>query len=98
MSVKRNWKIWSVVLGLVLFSAGLQARPDANRWQLAANDSQKPLAETVERYGKGQRNRVLAAEPKKQNGQEVHRIRVLTNDGRVKTLLVDPKTGREIRR
>ena len=91
----QHWKTYLVALCLLLFSAGLQARPGAS-WQLA--DNGKSISETARHYRADKQSRVLAAEPKKQNGREVHRIRVLTDDGRVKTLLVDPETGREIRR
>ncbi|MCG2633389.1 MAG: hypothetical protein J4A00_00480 [Gammaproteobacteria bacterium] len=76
------------------------ARPDGHGLQLAQNShgKGKPLSETVDQYGRQKRNRVLSAEPKKQNGRELHSIRVLTDDGRVKTILIDPETGREIRR
>ena len=37
---------------------------------------------------------VLRAETKRDNGRAVHRIRVLTEDGRVRTVRVDAETGR----
>ena len=38
--------------------------------------------------------RVLRAETRRQNGRAVHRIRVLSDDGRVRTYVVDAETGR----
>lgn len=38
--------------------------------------------------------RVLRAETRRQNGRAVHRIRVLSDDGRVRTYAVDAETGR----
>jgi len=38
--------------------------------------------------------RVLRAETRRQNGRSVHRIRVLSDDGRVRTYAVDAETGR----
>lgn len=38
--------------------------------------------------------RVLRAETRRQNGRSVHRIRVLSEDGRVSTYVVDAETGR----
>jgi uncharacterized iron-regulated membrane protein len=37
---------------------------------------------------------VLRAETKRDKGRTVHRIRVLTEDGRVRTFTVDAETGR----
>jgi uncharacterized membrane protein YkoI len=37
---------------------------------------------------------VLRAETKRDKGRTVHRIRVLTEDGRVRTWHVDAETGR----
>lgn len=42
--------------------------------------------------------RVLSAETKRNNGRESHRIRILTNEGRVKRLNIDADSGRPDRR
>lgn len=39
------------------------------------------------------RGRVISAETGKRNGNSPHRIRILTDDGRVRRLQVDPRTG-----
>lgn len=38
--------------------------------------------------------RVLSAETQRESGRESHRIRILTNDGRVKRLEMDAESGR----
>lgn len=43
-------------------------------------------------------SRVLSADTVRQNGREVHRIRVLNDKGRVRQMRIDGKDGREIRR
>lgn len=39
------------------------------------------------------RGRVISAETGKRNGNAPHKIRILTKDGRVRRLRVDPRTG-----
>ena len=39
------------------------------------------------------RGRVISAETGKRNGNAPHKIRILTEDGRVRRLRVDPETG-----
>jgi hypothetical protein len=47
---------------------------------------------------KGQyKGRVISAETDKQNGRGTYKIRILTDDGHVKRLQVDPETGEYIR-
>ena len=48
------------------------------------------VSEARERYD----GRVLSAETERRGGRESHNIRVLTPDGRVKNLRMDPNTGR----
>ena len=42
--------------------------------------------------------RVLSAETRREAGREAHRIRILTNEGRVKRLEMDAESGRFRRR
>jgi uncharacterized membrane protein YkoI len=42
--------------------------------------------------------RVLSAETQRQGGRESYKIRILTDDGRVKRLRIDPESGRFERR
>jgi uncharacterized membrane protein YkoI len=41
--------------------------------------------------------RVLSAETVRNNGQEVHRLRILSDDGRVRRYNVDAETGRRMK-
>jgi len=62
--------------------------------RVAQADERISLAEATrmvqQRYG----GQVLRAEAKRDNGRTVYRIRVLTEDGRVRTVHVDAATGR----
>jgi len=48
------------------------------------------VAQARERYN----GRVLSAETQRRGGRESHNIRILTRDGRVKNLRMDPDSGR----
>lgn len=52
------------------------------------------VSEARERYP----GRVLSAETERRNGHERHRIRILTDDGQVKRLDIDPDSGHRIQR
>lgn len=52
------------------------------------------LEEAVRRVREQSGGRVLRAETRRENGRTVHRIRVLSPDGRVRTWTVDADTGR----
>ena len=41
--------------------------------------------------------RVLSAETVRENGQEVHRLRILSEDGRVRRYNMDAETGRRMK-
>jgi len=41
--------------------------------------------------------RVLSAETVRENGQEVHRLRILSEDGRVRRFNMDAQTGRRMK-
>jgi hypothetical protein len=62
--------------------------------RVAQADEQVSLAEATrmvqQRYG----GQVLRAEAKRDKGRTVYRIRVLSEDGRVRTVHVDAATGR----
>ena len=74
--------------------APAQARPPVEPGIRVAQAEQVSLAEATrmvqQRYG----GQVLRAETKRDDGRVVHRIRVLTEDGRVRTVHVDAATGR----
>ncbi|WP_078118902.1 PepSY domain-containing protein [Thiosocius teredinicola] len=63
-----------------------------------AGDRRKSLDQAVEEARDRYPGRVLSAETKNRGGRESHKIRILTNDGRVKRLNVDAESGRFERR
>ncbi len=63
-----------------------------------AGDRRKSLDQAVEEARDRYPGRVLSAETKNRGGRESHKIRILTDDGRVKRLNVDAESGRFERR
>lgn len=59
-----------------------------------AYDEAIGLEEAVRRVRERTGGRVLRAETRRENGRVVHRVRVLSPDGRVRTWSVDADTGR----
>jgi len=55
------------------------------------------LESAVSRARNQYQGRVISAETEKQNGQRTHNIRILTDDGRLRRLRVDPRTGDYVR-
>ena len=53
-------------------------------FQVAQNDG-KSLSDAVEQVRRQTGGRIVGAETKIKNGREVHHIKVLTDDGKVKT-------------
>lgn len=64
----------------------------------AGPDRRKSLDEAVSEARDRYNGRVLSAETQRNNGRESHRIRILTNEGRVKRLNIDAESGRYERR
>lgn len=62
--------------------------------QLAQASNGISLAEATRMVRDRTGGQVLRAETKRDKGRTVHRIRVLTEDGRVRTWHVDAETGR----
>jgi uncharacterized membrane protein YkoI len=60
----------------------------------AALSEQVSLDQAVRMVRERSGGRVLRAETQRQNGRTVHRIRVLSDDGRVRNYSVDAQTGR----
>ena len=50
-----------------------------------AQSDGKSLSEAVEQVRRQTKGRIVSAETKVKNGREVHHIKVLTEDGKVKT-------------
>ena len=90
------------ILGLVILLAALALGPtgasasdlEAVPVQLAQGNGGKSLSEAVEQVRRQTGGRILSAETKVKGGREVHHIKVLTQDGKVKTHTVQ---GRRLR-
>jgi uncharacterized membrane protein YkoI len=54
-------------------------------WLVVAQSDGVSLSEAIEQVRKRTGGRVVSAETKVQNGREVHHIKVLTKDGKVRT-------------
>jgi uncharacterized membrane protein YkoI len=75
-----------ILVFLCLAAAPVQAqdRGSDRPFQVAQNDG-KSLSEAVEQVRRQTNGRIISAETKVRNGREVHHIKVLTDDGKVKT-------------
>jgi hypothetical protein len=70
------------------------ANPAPQVLRMAQAAEQVSLAEATRMVQERTGGQVLRAETKRDKGRAVHRIRVLTEDGRVRTVHVDAETGR----
>lgn len=80
----RNLLITLVFCCLAATTGAAQERPAETQIQLAQNGG-KSLSEAVEQVRRQTNGRIISAETKVKNGREVHHIKVLTKDGKVKT-------------
>jgi uncharacterized membrane protein YkoI len=78
---RRRYRVLAVVLALLLAGTALADR------RTSLEDA---VNEARDRYP----GRVLSAETQRRGGHEAHRIRILTNEGRVKRLEMDAESGR----
>lgn len=62
--------------------------------RLAQAEERIGLEEAIQRVRQQSGGKVLRAETKRGKGRTVHRVRVLSDDGRVRTYEVDAATGR----
>ena len=89
-------RIFPVVLLACLLAAMPAAAQDFDIFtesQLAQNDGMS-LSEAVESVRSQTDGRIVSAETRRNNGREVHHIKVLTKDGKVKTYKISgKKTG-----
>jgi len=69
---------------LAALPAGAQEFDPGQVFQVAQNDGMS-LSEAVESVRRQTDGRIISAETKTNNGREVHHIKVLTKDGKVKT-------------
>ncbi len=67
-------------------------------WGFAHADRRPSLEQAVTEARDRYPGRVLSAETDRRSGRESHRIRILTDDGRVKRLRMDAESGRFERR
>lgn len=85
----------SLCAALLLGGMGLAAPPAAaQEIRLAQAGNGISLAEATRMVRDRTDGQVLRAETRRDKGRVVHRIRVLTEDGRVRTWHVDAETGR----
>ena len=81
----RRLSIFLVFAALVLGPLGASADDHEARPILVAQSNGKSLSEAVEQVRRQTGGRILSAETKVEGGREVHHIKVLTKDGKVKT-------------
>ncbi|MFU8895853.1 MAG: PepSY domain-containing protein [Gammaproteobacteria bacterium] len=87
----------TAVLCAGLAFGGLQAptaAADAQPLRMAPASENVSLAEATRMVREHTGGQVLRAETRRDKGRTVHRIRVLTDDGRVRNWHVDAETGR----
>lgn len=94
----RMWRSATAALfcAAVLFAGAVApaTRAVAQPLQVAQASNGISLAEAARMVSERTGGQVLRAETKRDKGRTVHRIRVLTEDGRVRTWHVDAETGR----
>jgi uncharacterized membrane protein YkoI len=75
-----------ILITCLLATTPVQAQNDASerRIQTAQNNGMS-LSDAVEQVRRQTDGRIISAETKTSNGREVHHIKVLTKDGKVKT-------------
>ena len=90
-----KYSLLSLLLTAVVASQpGFAAGPDGHRGQSHRGIS---LDRAASRAREDYRGRIISAETEQENGRGSHKIRILTEDGRVRRLQVDPRTGEYLR-
>ena len=85
MSLMRRLPVVLLLAALALGPLGASADDlDARPITIAQNNG-KSLSEAVEQVRRQTGGRILSAETRVEGGREVHHIKVLTKDGKVKT-------------
>ena len=64
---------------------------------VAAPERRATLDDAISEAREDVPGRVLSAETVRENGQEVHRLRILSEDGRVRRFNMDAQTGRRMK-
>ncbi len=78
-------------------AASIDLRGISNQLAHPPGQSQKQgisLDEAIARARRQSDGKVISAETVRQNGRQVHRIKILTRDGRVKRMAYDAASGR----
>lgn len=86
--------MYSILLMASASADPAKAVPDNERPRAQLKSSLTDSVRRVERQTGGE---VLSAEPSQQGGRQVNRVKVLTNDGRVRVMQVDPQQNRSKR-
>jgi len=85
-----------LILVLTMMAAAMPLRADAFGYQPAdivvAQSNGKTLAQAIEQVRRQTGGKILSAETRVQGGREIHHIKVLTNDGKVRTVKVPGRT------
>jgi uncharacterized membrane protein YkoI len=94
-----GWLI--LLLATLMATAPVQASQyDYPRLLIAKNNHANKggisLDEAVARARRHNEGKVLSAETIRDNGRTVHRIKILTKDGRVKRTRIDARTGKKL--
>jgi hypothetical protein len=95
-----NHKNWLAAGGLIILLAAPPVVteafwfPGAPVYVAQAANGGISLDEAVSRVRRQTQGKILSAETVRSDGRSVHRIKVLTQDGRVERLLIDAQNGR----
>ena len=88
------YALWGLMFILGATSLSAEARGNNRSYQVADVSLDQAVSDVKQRTG----GRVLSADTVRKNGRDVHRIRVLNDEGKVRQMRVDGQDGREIRR
>lgn len=86
---------------VILFAATIAAPVSADQRKGSGNsdppriESKSSLTDSVRRVERQTGGEVLSAEPMQRDGRQVNRVKVLTNDGRVRVVQVDTLQNRD---
>lgn len=102
-----RWARALVILLALVFALNVAATADGRRGFVSERPAEEGLRRgrpnvsldsAVENIRNRKGGRVLSADSVRREGRDVHRIKILTDEGRVRNLYMDPQTGTLIRR